>query len=120
MILKVDFFMEFLAPSGPPLNVVGSPRSSTSIIVQWQPPDLEDRNGELRGYVIRYRLASYQQSPFSTRNITMEAQRSYAIEDLITWREYEIQIAAFNDKGVGTYSQGIKVRTKEGGKKIGL
>lgn len=101
-------------PSGPPLHVVGSPRSSNSIMVQWQPPPLEDRNGELRGYLVRYRLSSYPQNTWSYRNITTEAQRSYSIDNLITWREYDIQISSYNDKGVGAYSQSIKARTKEG------
>jgi len=36
------------------------------------------------------------------------------IEELITWKDYEIQIAAFNEKGIGIYSSGIKVKTREG------
>lgn len=60
------------APSGPPLGFAGSARSSSEIITQWQPPLEEHRNGQILGYVIRYRLFGYNESPWTTRNITNE------------------------------------------------
>jgi len=48
---------------------------------------------------------------FSTQN-----QRNYLIEDLITWKDYAIQIAAFNQIGIGVYSGSITVKTREGSK----
>lgn len=68
------------------------------------------------GYMIRYRLFGYIDSPWSYRNVTNEAQRNYLIQELITWKDYEIQVAAYNDKGVGIFSDSIKIKTKEGGK----
>ncbi|XP_046403358.1 protein sidekick [Ischnura elegans] len=101
-------------PSGPPLGLVGTARSSSEIIVQWQPPNEDHRNGLLLGYLVRYRLYGYHSSPWSFRNITNEAQRNYLIRDLITWKDYEVQIAAYNAKGVGEFSDGIRIKTKEG------
>jgi protein sidekick len=72
-------------------------------------------NGILMGYMIRYRLFGYIDSPWSYRNVTNEAQRNYLIQELITWKDYEIQVAAYNDKGVGIFSDSIKIKTKEGG-----
>lgn len=37
------------------------------------------------------------------------------LEQLITWREYDIQVAAYNDRGLGVYSKPIEVTTAEGG-----
>ncbi|XP_076265168.1 sidekick cell adhesion molecule isoform X3 [Rhynchophorus ferrugineus] len=102
------------APSGPPVGFVGSARSSSEIITQWQPPLEEHRNGQILGYVIRYRLYGYNDSPWIIRNITNEAQRNYLITDLITWKDYVVQIAAYNNKGVGVYTDGAKIKTKEG------
>uniref|UniRef100_A0A182ITM4 Uncharacterized protein n=1 Tax=Anopheles atroparvus TaxID=41427 RepID=A0A182ITM4_ANOAO len=102
------------APSGPPVGFVGSARSSTEIIVQWQPPVEEHRNGQILGYIIRYRLFGYSASPWNYRNITNEAQRNYLIQELITWKDYVIQIAAYNNMGVGAYTDGAKIKTKEG------
>lgn len=104
----------FAAPSGPPVGFVGSPRSSSEIITQWQPPLEEHRNGQILGYIIRYRLYGYNDSPWTIRNITNEAQRNYLITDLITWKDYVVQIAAYNNKGVGVFTEGAKIKTKEG------
>ncbi|XP_041977027.1 protein sidekick isoform X3 [Aricia agestis] len=102
------------APSGPPLGFMGSARSSSEIITQWQPPLEEHRNGHILGYVIRYRLKGYENSPWTNQNITNEAQRNYLIQDLITWKDYVVQIAAYNDKGVGVFSDSYTIKTKEG------
>ncbi|XP_072943917.1 protein sidekick isoform X2 [Epargyreus clarus] len=102
------------APSGPPLGFMGSARSSSEIITQWQPPLEEHRNGHILGFVIRYRLRGYDNSPWTYQNITNEAQRNYLIQDLITWKDYNVQIAAYNDKGVGVFSDSYTIKTKEG------
>lgn len=101
-------------PSGPPLGFAGSARSSSEIITQWQPPLEEHRNGQILGYIIRYRLHGYKHSPWTSHNITNEAQRNFLIQDLITWKDYTLQIAAYNNKGVGVFSDGLKIKTKEG------
>lgn len=102
-------------PSGPPLGFVGSARSSSEIITQWQLPLEEYRNGHILGYILRYRLFGYSVNPWMTQNITNEAQRNYLITDLITWKDYEVQIAAYNDMGVGVFTDGLKIKTREGG-----
>ncbi len=48
------------------------------------------------------------------RNVSKPLQRTYLITELITWKDYEIQIGAYNSKGTGSYSQAIKVKTREG------
>ena len=101
-------------PSGPPLGLVGSARSEAEIMIQWQPPAEDSQNGDILGYVVRYRLFGYHDSPWSYRNVTKQLQRTYLITELITWKDYEIQIAAYNQKGTGSYSSAIKVKTREG------
>ena len=101
-------------PSAPPQGLVGSARSESEIMIQWQPPTEESQNGEIIGYIVRYRLFGYRDSPWSIRNVTKSTQRTYLINELITWKDYEIQIAAYNFKGVGSYSQPLKVKTREG------
>lgn len=103
-----------IAPSGPPVGFVGSARSSSEIITQWQLPLEEYRNGHILGYVLRYRLYGYNDNPWTIQNITNEAQKNYLITDLITWKDYIVQIAAYNDKGVGVFTEGLKIKTKEG------
>ncbi|KAH8397906.1 hypothetical protein KR222_006052, partial [Zaprionus bogoriensis] len=102
------------APSGPPVGFVGSARSMSEIITQWQPPLEEHRNGQILGYILRYRLFGYNNVPWSYQNITNEAQRNFLIQELITWKDYIVQIAAYNNMGVGVYTEGAKIKTKEG------
>lgn len=65
--------------------------------------------------MLRYKLYGYNDSPWTIKNITNEAQRNYLITDLITWKDYMVQIAAYNDKGTGVFTDGLKIKTKEGG-----
>lgn len=101
-------------PAAAPRNVVASARSSTSVMVQWQPPPSDQWNGEILGYHIRYRLAGYATADWNEKNISNEHARNSLIEPLITWREYEIQVAAYNDRGLGVYSKPYEVTTLEG------
>lgn len=52
--------------------MVGSPRSSTEIMIQWEAPMDEERNGIVLGYMVRYRLHGYKDSQWYYRNITKE------------------------------------------------
>jgi protein sidekick len=101
-------------PSGPPISFMGSARSSSEIIAQWQPPLEEHRNGLILGYILRYKLSGYKESPWTFMNISNEAQRNYLIQDLITWKDYIVQVAAYNNMGVGVFTEGARIKTKEG------
>lgn len=102
-------------PSMPPENLSGTPKSSTSISVQWMPPPVDSQNGVLKGYKIRHKLEGYaSDSEWYTNDVQDAARLTFLLEDLIIWQTYEIQVAAENDKGVGPFSSSIYVRTKEG------
>jgi hypothetical protein len=77
-------------PAAAPRNVAASARSSTSVMVQWQPPPPDQWNGDILGYVVRYRLADYTGIPWLERNVSDNRARNLALDDLITWREYEV------------------------------
>lgn len=101
-------------PSAPPQGVVGAAPSSTSIIVQWTQPPNEGLNGHLLGYIVRYKLAGYTETPWYYRNVTNPSQLSFLLDDLIVWRNYEVQVGAYNEIGAGAYSPSIQIRTREG------
>uniref|UniRef100_A0A158Q594 Down syndrome cell adhesion molecule-like protein Dscam2 n=1 Tax=Dracunculus medinensis TaxID=318479 RepID=A0A158Q594_DRAME len=101
-------------PAAAPRNVAASARSWSSIMVQWQPPPSEQWNGDILGYIVRYRLANYASLPWIEKNISNDHARNVPLEHLITWREYEIQVAAYNDRGMGVFSKPIYVTTLEG------
>lgn len=102
-------------PSGPPRSFTGSPRSNSSILLQWQAPDPELMNGDLLGYIVRYKPSGYPDSTISTINLTTYQENVvYELTGLIVFQEYEVAIAAFNSKGVGVYCGSLFIRTFEG------
>lgn len=50
------------------------------------------------------------------KNITNPDQNSLLLEDLIIWTNYEIEVAAYNGAGRGTYSHKVTEWTLQGGK----
>jgi len=103
------------APSGAPRSVIGSARSNSSIVLQWQSPDSADWNGQLLGYVVRYKLSGYPDSTQSSDNITtFQDSVIHELTGLIYFEEYQIAVAAYNSRGVGVFSPDIFVRTSEG------
>lgn len=100
-------------PAASPKNVAASPRSSNSVMVQWHPPPADQWNGDILGYSIRYRLAGYNLK-WNEKNVSKPDARNLLLENLITWREYEVQVAAYNHRGCGVYSKAIEVQPLEG------
>lgn len=49
------------------------------------------------------------------KNISSPDQTSLLLEDLIIWTNYEIEVAAYNGAGRGTYSQKVTEWTLQGG-----
>ena len=82
-------------------------------MLNWQAPPEDTWNGDLKGYKVQYRLKGYT-SPFLERNTSPWPATSYELTGLIVFTEYEIKISAWNNKGVGIYSDSIFVRTREG------
>lgn len=103
------------APSMAPENLTGQPKSPYSIAIQWSPPPADSQNGVIKCYKIRHKLEGYtSETDWYTIDTPDAAHLSYVLDDLIVWQNYEIQIAAENDRGAGPFSPSIVVRTKEG------
>ncbi|XP_035253841.1 protein sidekick-2-like isoform X1 [Anguilla anguilla] len=100
-------------PSAPPQTVIASARTNQSIMIQWQPPPESHQNGPLQGYVVRYCLAGLPVG-YQFRNITNPDQTNLLLEDLIIWTSYEIEVAAYNGAGLGTFSHKVTEWTLQG------
>ncbi|KAM9843028.1 protein sidekick-2 [Aulostomus maculatus] len=100
-------------PSAPPQTVIASGRTNQSIMIQWQPPPESHQNGPLQGYIIRYCLSGLPVD-CQLKNITNPDQTSLLLEDLIIWTNYEIEVAAYNGAGRGTYSHKVTEWTLQG------
>ncbi|XP_038078549.1 neogenin-like isoform X5 [Patiria miniata] len=96
-------------PSGIPDNIAVEADSSTSIIVTWEPPPLNQRNGLINGYKLKYRTIDNGKR---THSLVIEGtQRAYTIPDLERGTGYEVRMAAYNNNGTGPYSDWIQVNT---------
>lgn len=114
LLASLFFLSKLAAPSSPPRGVVGSPRSNSSIILHWQPPEKLHWNGPLLGYQISHKPAGYPDSTLSFENVTDPSKLFAEVSHLEPFQEYDVAIAAYNAKGIGVFSMYARVRTQEG------
>ena len=77
----------------------------------WEPPALEDHNGELEEYsVILYMDNQGDSQEYSTEDEFL------VLEDLKPHTKYDVMVAASTREGLGPYSELLAVMTQEDGK----
>lgn len=101
------------APTGPPLNLRAIANSSSSIILYWLSPSIDQQNGEIISYNIRLRGKDSLQTVINTKNNLT----TLPITGLQAYTNYEFVIQAVNDVGVSPYSSPVTSRTFEAGKR---
>ena len=101
-------------PGEPPGNVRGQSNSSTSILVEWEPPRREVLYGILRGFRIRYVVTMNASIPGAsvTTELISEQQTSYTISNLEEFTNYSVEVTAVT-VGEGPYSSPIVVITDQ-------
>ena len=77
------------APSGPPTNFNATVIDSRSILLSWDPPVADQRNGILRHYFV----SLVSDAGIETRNITA-SQRSLTVTGLRPYTEYSCTVRA--------------------------
>ncbi|XP_035794752.1 netrin receptor DCC-like isoform X1 [Anopheles albimanus] len=88
-------------PSEPPANVTLETTSSTSITIRWEPPPVEERNGQITGYKIKYRKNKKAlQVETTPANV-----RYYILKDLEKMSAYQVKIAAMTINGTGPFTE---------------
>ncbi|XP_078273747.1 protein sidekick-1 isoform X2 [Rhinoraja longicauda] len=120
-------------PGEPPVIVSVIPRSTTSVLVQWQPPKQESLNGILLGFRLYYRELTYENVPgFSTQHvgdpsavqteltpessfktISSSTVTEFELTDLKKYTRYEILMKAFNVLGESPASSSKEVYVGE-------
>ena len=101
-------------PTGPPLNVKATAKTSSSILVTWDKPNSWMRNGPLGGYSVQYNLVTDKASTLIT-NITNPNETRMTLMNLKYYGEYEIRVRAFGAYGHGPFSVTVMRRTEEDG-----
>uniref|UniRef100_A0A663F5Z6 Sidekick cell adhesion molecule 1 n=1 Tax=Aquila chrysaetos chrysaetos TaxID=223781 RepID=A0A663F5Z6_AQUCH len=117
-------------PGEPPSSVLVTPHTTSSVLVQWQPPKVESLNGLLLGYRIYYRELDYDtgagtesktiqnpsalraeltpQSSFKTVN-SSSALTTYELTQLKKYKRYEVLMTAYNVIGESPTSTPVEV-----------
>ena len=110
--ILVVFPIIYPEPSGPPLDVLALTKSSTSILVKWNPPSELDRNGVISHYIV-----TYNESLGSEKNITTSDNRTQKlVSSLRKYSPYYFTVQAVNNIGVGPPSVAVINTTAEDSK----
>ena len=111
MELSSSYFSLFVVPSTPATNPAGTVTSSTSIFLEWNPPDVSDQNGVIIGYVVNVTVIAtgemFQLTTTST-NLTLDSLKPFTT--------YVCRIAARTVVGIGPYSIAVIATTEQAGK----
>ncbi|XP_052084439.1 neogenin-like isoform X3 [Mytilus californianus] len=95
-------------PSDIPQNVTLEAASATSLILRWEPPPEETRNGIITGYKIRFK----KRTDMRSRTVTTDGNRRlYALVNLEKNTQYQVKIAPINVNGTGPYTNKLKATT---------
>ncbi|XP_049295893.1 neogenin isoform X2 [Anopheles funestus] len=97
---EIDVKTYSSTPSEPPANVTLEQTSST-VAIRWEPPALEDRNGQITGYKIKYRK---NKKPLQVET-TPANVRYYILKDLDKMSAYQVKIAAMTINGTGPFTE---------------
>uniref|UniRef100_A0A8C8SF52 Sidekick cell adhesion molecule 1 n=1 Tax=Pelusios castaneus TaxID=367368 RepID=A0A8C8SF52_9SAUR len=97
-------------PGEPPHSVSVTPHTTSSVLVQWQPPKVESLNGLLLGYRIYYRELEYETGP-GTESKTIKNPSALRAEltQLKKYKRYEVVITAYNIIGESPASAPVEV-----------
>lgn len=80
------------APSATVQELSGVNSSSTSLIISWEPPPLDDRNGVIRGYNISYGISAEDPSTYSTMSTV---NTRIELTGLAKFTQYSVTVIAF-------------------------
>lgn len=98
------------APSSPPLNFVATSTDPRSIVLRWDPPPPEDRNGPITNYIINVTVVETRETfDINTTSTT------FRLERLTPYTTYRFTIAASTEVGLGPFSALFTERTPEDG-----
>ncbi|CAH1168788.1 unnamed protein product [Phyllotreta striolata] len=107
-------------PSGAPLDIRAEPKSSTEIVVTWEPPSRESWNGNLLGYHVGYQEYTNEDSNNIAQNYiykTVEVRPHFGgeatLQGLAKFTTYNIVVQAYNSRGSGPASEPVTARTLE-------
>ncbi|KAL2088756.1 hypothetical protein ACEWY4_015655 [Coilia grayii] len=97
-------------PSAPPQNVTVEVLNSKSMMVRWQPPPVDDQNGEITAYKIRYRKGARKSE---ASEIVAGSQLHKLLDNLQRGTDYSVRVTAMTLNGSGPASDWVASETFE-------
>ena len=110
MALILSYFIYSTVPSEAPRNITGTPGDTREILLHWEPPFPENRNGIIIGYVVNVTRMNSGEIL-----LLMSTTNSITISSLNPFTVYVCAIAATTSVGSGPFSDEIAVQTLEEG-----
>lgn len=117
-----------VVPSGSPQDIRAEAKSSTELVVTWEPPPRDLWNGNLLGYYVWYQQitpdsttaptslpTSTQNSNFKTVEVRPHFGGEATLQGLEKYSTYSIVVQAYNSRGSGPSSDPVTARTMEDG-----
>ncbi|XP_071033354.1 tyrosine-protein phosphatase Lar isoform X4 [Parasteatoda tepidariorum] len=98
-------------PGSAPRNVQATPLSSSTVVIQWDPP--KEPNGQVTGYKVYYTTNPHVPVQAWQSQIVDNNQLT-TISDLMTDAIYSIRVQAFTSRGPGPLSNTIQMKTQLG------
>ena len=95
------YFIRFLAPEGPPLNIQVTTESSSSLSVTWEAPEKNKRNGKIVNYTV---CISHEESKPCFKEYTTK-KKMLVISNLNVSTKYYVRVLASTKVGRGNYSE---------------
>ena len=105
----------YIVPSGYPQNLEAKVVSSRMSTLSWDPPNYEDRNGVITGYVINVTHTRRNETLQYTSNTT-----ALTLSTLSPYTTYYCIVAARTSVGTGPFSAVFTLQTSPDGKKLCL
>ena len=103
-----------IGPSSYPMDIKATATSATSITITWLPLSINDRNGDILSYMIRY---LQQEGLIDTKSILIDGSlTSFTLMNLRPYSSYSITIAATTSVGFGPESPVLTQTTFQAGK----
>ena len=116
-------FFYITAPTAAPVDLIVVNQSSTSLEARWSAPPINETNGIIRHYVIKYREVecsnySYGNVDGTTKDETVRGDvYSVILDSLAYWKCYQVNVTAVT-VSEGPYATDSETRTSENGSGI--
>ncbi|NWI52893.1 SDK2 protein, partial [Calyptomena viridis] len=107
-----EVFVGEAVPTGAPQNVAVQAATATQLDVTWEPPPIENQNGDIQGYKIHFWEAQRQNESARVKTLFLP-ENGVKLKNLTGYTSYWVSVAAFNAAGDGPRSPPVKARTQQ-------